>query len=77
MVARYVLLTISSVVRRATDKAKLLYPGLPVLCSGGVASNSILRAFYTTRCLPHRNFLQITPWALPFWRNAGCGEVSK
>ena len=45
MVARYVLLTISSVVRRATDKAKLLYPGLPVLCSGGVASNSILRAF--------------------------------
>ena len=22
-----------------------LYPGLPVLCSGGVASNSILRAF--------------------------------
>ena len=44
-VARYVLLTISSLIRRATDKAKLLYPGLPVLCSGGVASNSILRAF--------------------------------
>ena len=32
-------------IRRATDKAKLLYPGLPVLCSGGVASNSILRSF--------------------------------
>lgn len=44
-VARYVLLTIASLIRRATDKAKLLYPGLPVLCSGGVASNRILRAF--------------------------------
>lgn len=44
-VARYVLLTIASLIRRATDKAKLIYPGLPVLCSGGVASNSILRAF--------------------------------
>ncbi|MDY4953705.1 MAG: DNA-binding protein [Candidatus Onthomonas sp.] len=44
-VARYVLLTIASLIRRATDKAKLLYPGLPVLCSGGVASNSILRSF--------------------------------
>ncbi len=43
-VARYVLLTIASLIRRATDKAKLLYPGLPVLCSGGVASNSILRS---------------------------------
>ena len=44
-VARYVLLTIASLIRRATDKAKMLYPGLPVLCSGGVASNSILRSF--------------------------------
>jgi N6-L-threonylcarbamoyladenine synthase len=44
-VARYALLTIASLIRRATDKAKLRYPGLPVLCSGGVASNSILRSF--------------------------------
>lgn len=44
-IARFVLLSIASLVRRATDKAKLLYPGLPVLCSGGVASNRILRAF--------------------------------
>lgn len=44
-IARYALLSIASLVRRATDKAKLLYPGLPVLCSGGVASNRILRAF--------------------------------
>lgn len=43
-IARFVLLSIASLVRRATDKAKLLYPGLPVLCSGGVASNRILRA---------------------------------
>ena len=44
-VARYTLLTVASLIRRATDRAKLRYPGLPVLCSGGVASNSILRSF--------------------------------
>lgn len=42
-VARFALLTVASAVRRATDAALQVYPGLPVLCSGGVASNSLLR----------------------------------
>lgn len=42
-VARFSLLTIASAVRRTTDAALKEYPGLPVLCSGGVASNSLLR----------------------------------
>ena len=44
-IARFALETIASLVRRATDQAKLRYPGLPVLCSGGVASNAILRRY--------------------------------
>lgn len=42
-VARFAVDTIASAVRRTTDEAKKLYPGLPILCSGGVASNSVLR----------------------------------
>lgn len=42
-VAWFTLATLSSAVRRATDEAKRQYPGLPVLCSGGVASNRMLR----------------------------------
>lgn len=42
-VAWFTLATIGSAVRRVTDEAKRQYPGLPVLCSGGVASNRLLR----------------------------------
>ena len=42
-IARFALLTVADVVRRATLAALEQYPGLPVLCSGGVASNSLLR----------------------------------
>ena len=35
--------TVASAVRRATDAARKRWPGLPVLCSGGVASNRLLR----------------------------------
>lgn len=41
--ARFVLNTLADLLRRATDAAKREYPGLPVICSGGVASNSLLR----------------------------------
>ena len=44
-IARFTLETISSLVRRVTDRAMERYPGLPVLCSGGVASNTILRSY--------------------------------
>lgn len=42
-VAAFALNTLGSAIRRATDTALKEYPGLPVLCSGGVASNSQLR----------------------------------
>ena len=42
-VAAFVMETVASVIRRATDAARARYPGLPVLCSGGVASSQVLR----------------------------------
>lgn len=42
-IARFALLTVADVVKRATLAALEQYPGLPVLCSGGVASNTLLR----------------------------------
>ena len=42
-IARFALETVARTVRRVTDAALKLHPGLPVLCSGGVASNSLLR----------------------------------
>jgi N6-L-threonylcarbamoyladenine synthase len=41
--ARFVLNTLADLLRRVTDAALERYPGLPVLCSGGVASNRLLR----------------------------------
>jgi N6-L-threonylcarbamoyladenine synthase len=49
-IARFTLDAISNVVWRATQEAQRQYPGLPVLCSGGVASNSQLRAGLTELC---------------------------
>lgn len=43
-IARFALDTVVDVVCRATEAARERYPGLPVLCSGGVASNTRLRA---------------------------------
>lgn len=43
-IARFTLDTVADVVFRATVAAQAQYPGLSVLCSGGVASNSRLRA---------------------------------
>ena len=42
-IARFALLTVADVVKRVTLAALEQYPGLPVLCSGGVASNTLLR----------------------------------
>lgn len=49
-IARFVLDTVADVVVRATKEAQERYPGLPVLCSGGVASNRQLRAAMERRC---------------------------
>lgn len=43
-IARFAVDTVVGAVRRATEAAQKEYPGLPVLCSGGVASNSALRS---------------------------------
>lgn len=48
--ARFVLDTVSDAVRRATEEARERYPGLPLLCAGGVASNRRLRKVLTERC---------------------------
>lgn len=42
-IARFALDTIAKAVVRTTREALERWPGLPVLCSGGVASNSLLR----------------------------------
>ena len=46
-IARFTLETVASIVRRTTDAARERWPGLPVLCSGGVASNRLLRTVMT------------------------------
>ena len=42
-VAKFAVATVAETIRRVTDRALEAFPGLPVLCSGGVASNSLLR----------------------------------
>lgn len=49
-IARFTLDTVSNVVLRATQEAQRRWPGLPVLCSGGVASNSQLRGVMEQVC---------------------------
>ncbi len=49
-IARFTIDTVTSVVLRATQAAQRAYPGLPVLCSGGVASNTRLRAALEGEC---------------------------
>lgn len=49
-IARFVLDTLSDVLVRVTAAVQSAYPGEPVLCSGGVASNSRLRFQLTELC---------------------------
>ena len=49
-VARFAVATVARTIRRVTDRALEQYPGLPVLCSGGVASNTRLRAALGESC---------------------------
>ncbi len=48
--ARFVLCTLSNLLIRVTREAQRRYPGLPVLCSGGVSSNRLLRGRMTEEC---------------------------
>ena len=49
-IARFTLDTVISIVQRTTREAQKLWPGLPVLCSGGVASNRQMRAALESTC---------------------------
>ena len=49
-VARFTLDTVTDVVLRATKEAQMRWPNLPVLCSGGVASNTRLREALAGEC---------------------------
>ena len=49
-ICRYVLGSVIGAVERATRQALERYPGLPVLCAGGVASNNLLRETMTESC---------------------------
>lgn len=49
-ICRYVLLSVIGAVERATRQALERYPGLPVLCAGGVASNRLLRETMIESC---------------------------
>ena len=49
-IARFAVGTVAGVILRATQEAQKQYPGLPVLCSGGVASNTLLREALTSAC---------------------------
>ena len=49
-VARFALETVARAVVKATRQALERFPGLPVLCSGGVASNSLLRQVMEREC---------------------------
>ncbi|MCF2596497.1 DNA-binding protein [Pseudoflavonifractor phocaeensis] len=49
-IARFTLDTVIGVVLRATREAQRRWPGLPVLCSGGVASNRQLRGALEQGC---------------------------
>ena len=49
-IARFTIATVVDVVHRATVEAQNRWPGLPVLCSGGVASNRQIRYALTEFC---------------------------
>ncbi len=49
-IARFAIDAVTSVVLRATVEAQSRWHGLPVLCSGGVASNCRLRYILTELC---------------------------
>ncbi|MEG2137792.1 MAG: DNA-binding protein [Oscillospiraceae bacterium] len=49
-VAAFALRSVSNVILRVTEQALLQYGDLPVLCSGGVASNRLIRRELETAC---------------------------
>ena len=78
-IARFAVDTVASAVRRTTDAAKQQYPDLPVLCSGGVASNSVLRtvmqdAYFAQPEFSRDNAMGIAVLARRTYERGLCGE---
>ena len=78
-IARFAVDTVAGAVRRATAAAKERYPGLPVLCSGGVASNSVLRSMLRDACFAAPEFsrdnaMGIAVLARRAYERGVCGE---
>lgn len=81
-VARFTLDTVAGVVVRATQEARKRWPGLPVLCSGGVASNRQLRAAMSTHCQalfaqPQYSTDNAMGTAILTWRALKAGEAGR
>ena len=81
-VARFTLDTVINVVLRATQEAQRRWPGLPVLCSGGVASNSHLRQAMEQACgalfaKPQYSTDNAMGTAILTWRAWNAGEGGK
>lgn len=78
-IARFALMTVADVVRRATLTALEQYPGLPVLCSGGVASNTLLRQVMeplgAVFAQPRFSTDNAMGTAILTWRAAKAGEL--
>lgn len=76
-IARFTLDTVADAVFRTTFAARAQYPGLSVLCSGGVASNTRLRArlgdaFFAQPCYSTDNAMGA---AILAWRHLHRGEL--
>lgn len=79
-IARFTLDIISNVVCQATQEARRHYHGLPVLCAGGVASNSQLRERLTHICgaifaQPEFSTDNAMGTAILTWRALKAGEM--
>lgn len=79
-IARFALLTVADVVKRATLVALEQYSGLPVLCSGGVASNTLLRQVMeplgAVFAQPRFSTDNAMGTAILTWRTAKAGDLT-
>ena len=79
-IARFALLTVADVVKRVTLAALEQYPGLPVLCSGGVASNTLLRQVMeplgAVFAQPRFSTDNAMGTAILTWRTAKAGDLT-
>ena len=79
-IARFTLDTVIDVVMRATKESQERWPGLPVLCSGGVASNRQMRRRLEQACgayfaQPQYSTDNAMGTAILTWRALHAGEA--